>query len=349
MEGGGRQKKCQTIAGMLLLCAIALSLACFILHGLTKIVKQEKDIGEAATLEAMKGSILINGKELDFQLESVSASESNGLLHNDVTQPDDTELFDDMTEKAVWRRLNFSIHCGLNKMKLVVMGGSAAELQLDVGYAHRLPLSQVPETCGYSTKLNALGLVLIVPFHGCNVKQENGRYVLPMSWRETPVTVTCTKLPSLDETAILTTKEPVQQSSEFPLPHHPWSLQRSKRHLKWPPIRHYRWYPGYPHFHCIYAMPPPTTTTTTPTPILWNPHIDPHLLHKLLALQFFHSNNFQRPQNDHVYKHLAQQLLPHMLERPVSQPNQHLVGKYLLSKVQTLTIPEKSTNQKSWW
>lgn len=41
-----------------------------------------------------------------------------------------------------------------------------------LGNGRHLPLPQVPEICGYSLQQNALSLVLVVPYNGCNVIHE---------------------------------------------------------------------------------------------------------------------------------------------------------------------------------
>lgn len=38
-----------------------------------------------------------------------------------------------MEDEAAWKRLNPSLHCGQNQMKLKAIGPAAAYLQLDMG------------------------------------------------------------------------------------------------------------------------------------------------------------------------------------------------------------------------
>lgn len=46
-----------------------------------------------------------------------------------------------------------------------------------LGFGQTLPLIQVPNTCGYSMRQNALGLILVVPYDGCSVTEEVGLFV----------------------------------------------------------------------------------------------------------------------------------------------------------------------------
>ncbi|XP_047446106.1 uncharacterized protein LOC125011120 isoform X2 [Mugil cephalus] len=68
-----------------------------------------------------------------------------------------------MTNEETWRGWNLSLQCAHNKMALKAM---------EPGSALSFPLIQVPETCDYSTHHNELGLVLVVPYDGCNVMLE---------------------------------------------------------------------------------------------------------------------------------------------------------------------------------
>ncbi|XP_018532225.1 uncharacterized protein LOC108883498 isoform X2 [Lates calcarifer] len=185
MEGddGRSRRLCQTVAVILLLCSLLQSVTCFSLEGPRKTVQQDKVVGEAAVMEARKGSILFNGKEHNSESGSTSATAATGdnrLQHDDLDQSGGTEMSEQTSQlkevlpnEAVWRHLNPTLHCGQTQMKLKAMGPGAADLQLDMGTARPLPLIQVPKTCGYSMQQNTLGLVLVVPYDGCNVVQED--------------------------------------------------------------------------------------------------------------------------------------------------------------------------------
>ncbi|KAI9544783.1 hypothetical protein NQZ68_001661 [Dissostichus eleginoides] len=99
-------------------------------------------------------------------------------------------------------------------MKLKAMGPGAADFQLDMGNANSLHLIQVPKICGYTMRQNELGLVLVVPYDGCNVIIENGEYVLAMRWLETTVKFTCHMLKS----SASATQKPARQPTRLPFP-----------------------------------------------------------------------------------------------------------------------------------
>ncbi|XP_024863031.1 uncharacterized protein LOC108239620 isoform X2 [Kryptolebias marmoratus] len=274
MEGGARCRMWQTIAATVLLCSLALCLTYFSLHRISKVDKQDEDISEA--LEAMKGSILFNEKQLKYSSDSAAATGNDASAQSDYEE-------DNMAE-AAWRLLNASLQCGSDEFRLKAMGPGAADLQLEMDNEERLPLIQVPKECGFTVKQTALGLVVIVPYDGCSVKQENGTFTLLLKWREDNVKITCTVLEMPDTPAA---SESLQQPSETASSLMPQSLHRSKRHLRWPPM----YYPCSPNQRfplCLYTPPPPppptTTTTTTTAEPTYPPLINPYYLHKLLAL-----------------------------------------------------------------
>ncbi|XP_038145181.1 uncharacterized protein LOC119786143 [Cyprinodon tularosa] len=173
-------------------------------------------------------------------------------------------------------------------MKFKVMGPGADELQLYMGNADPVPLSRMHETCGILVKRTPFGLILLVPYDGCGVKQ-NGTHVLTMQWRKSVVNITCNMLPNTD---LSTTTEPVDDSLKTTGFHR--ALHRMKRGFRWHPI----YDPCYqrrrfPFFHYFFSTPTPTTTTTAaPT--------HPSLLYqrffkKLLEYYPFYAHYFKRP------------------------------------------------------
>nr|XP_046265339.1 adhesive plaque matrix protein-like [Scatophagus argus] len=270
--GSGRCRSHQNVAVILVLCYLVPSLTCFSLERVSKNVKQDEVVNEATVMgEVWTGSINFNGKELDSQAgyASVAATGNDGWLSTDLDESDGSGMFEEATGyEAAWMRLKASLQCGPNKMEFKAMGPGAADLQLDMGNAHSLPLIQVPKTCKYSVKQNELGLVFVVPYDGCNVIQKNGNYVLPMRWLETPVKFTCPMLPSFTTTPVSTTLKSAQQPRNLPLPHGLWSLKRRKRHANHPLSTYdlYRLYYNMLNYYSMYMMTPaPTPDTTTMT------------------------------------------------------------------------------------
>ncbi|XP_034469744.1 uncharacterized protein LOC117778350 [Hippoglossus hippoglossus] len=242
----------------------------------------DKVVSEASAVEIRTGSILFNGKELNSESGSPSAAATNddGLPHVVTDQPEGSEtsqLNEVMANEGAWRRLNPTLHCGQTKMKFKAMGPGAADLQLDIGNEHPLPLTQLPESCGHSLQQSTLGLVLVAPYDGCNVIQENGNYVVSMTWLEAEVKLTCPILQSPDAT-------PAQHSWKRPVPHRPSSFYRPKRHVTHP-ISIYDSLSAYLYWYYSYlnqdqAMAPTTTTaepdtTTTSKPTTEEPQNPP--------------------------------------------------------------------------
>ncbi|XP_023132327.1 uncharacterized protein LOC111572755 [Amphiprion ocellaris] len=267
-EAGGRRRARHIVAVILLLCSLVPNSTSLSLQGLSKAVKEDKGGNEAPAIDVKTGSIGINGKELNFQSGSASAP-GNELLRVDLDPSDSTEMLElekDFSNKAEWKRLTSSLHCGLDKMKLMFTGLGAADLQLDMGNAPPLPLMQVLETCDYLMQQNELGLDLIVPYDGCNVIQENGRYVLQMRLQETPVKFACPMLPSPDSTPGSTASEPLQQPWEVSFSPGSNSRRRSKRHIGWPPIcdPHYLSYYSCPYYIYVAEFSKPNTPAPPP-------------------------------------------------------------------------------------
>ncbi|XP_026169183.1 protein PELPK1-like [Mastacembelus armatus] len=131
------------------------------------------------------------------------------------------------------------------------MGPGASVFALDQGSAPPMPLSQVPSTCGYHVQRNSLGLTMLVPYHGCNVVQENGSYVLPMRWQGIPVSLWCPKSTSVPQTASQPQMMPVLPSGETPVGSYPDFPQS------------YFFSPYLPFPQYLSALPLPTTDSTT--------------------------------------------------------------------------------------
>ncbi|XP_057713882.1 uncharacterized protein LOC130930146 isoform X2 [Corythoichthys intestinalis] len=166
--------------------------------------------------------------------------------------------------EAEWRRTEPMLQCGPLKMIFKVTGIGAANLELDLGAGRKQPLNEVPESCGYSLHQNARGLVLVVPYRGCNVIKDNGYYVLPMRFLETSITLACSIHPTLT---------PKQQMPEIPQ-----NVDRPKRELgkdspSIDPYLHYLKYLYYLHIINNPHMYPYVQQVYNP---LYQQHSDPH-------------------------------------------------------------------------
>ncbi|XP_019960448.1 uncharacterized protein [Paralichthys olivaceus] len=304
MEGkdGWCCRSLQNMAVLLLLCTLAPSLTCFSLRGLSRNAQQDKVVSVAAVVEVLTGSILFNGKELSSESGSPFAAATNddGLLHVVTDEPEGSGMFaqtsqlnEVMANEGAWRRLNPALHCGQTQMNFTAMRLGAADLQLDIGKGDPLPLTQLSESCGYSMQQSAMGLVLVAPYDGCNMIQENGNYVVSMMWREAKVKLICPILQSPDAT-------PAQHPWKRPVPHRPTRYDRPKRHAT-QPILFYD--PRIPlsYFYYLYwrqaqATAPATTTaepdtTTTSKPTTEKPQ-NPPVYPPYMYYPYFYSPNY---------------------------------------------------------
>eukprot|EP00066_Takifugu_rubripes_P029709 XP_011618975.1 PREDICTED: uncharacterized protein LOC105419234 [Takifugu rubripes] len=171
-----------TLAFTLVLCTWVKSSTCFGLHWLDK-------NGQDTGVGGRRGKFVFDSKDLGPQLKSSSAT---GKLLKIILgmwgQTSENEA--SPKKEAAWKQLKPSLHCGQNEMVFRATGYRAAEIQLDMGAAAPLPLNHLPETCGYTRK-HGVGFVLVVPYDGCNVTQENGNYVLKMRWLNASVEFIC--------------------------------------------------------------------------------------------------------------------------------------------------------------
>ncbi|CAL8234429.1 unnamed protein product [Boreogadus saida] len=153
-----------------------------------------------------------------------------------------------------WKHLELSVRCGAYQMKLVAREPEASQLQLVQKNAKSLPLTQLPETCGYSISRNNVMLVMVASYDGCTMMQEDGRYILPMLWQRRQIMLTC-PIKEMHPAPPMSPKP-----AALPYPYNQWAMR--------PPFQHYPY--GQHVVHQEPAETDPSTTqeptTTPPTP-----------------------------------------------------------------------------------
>ncbi|XP_052460874.1 uncharacterized protein LOC128018981 isoform X1 [Carassius gibelio] len=87
------------------------------------------------------------------------------------------------------------VHCSEEVMTLTATGKDYTNIFVDRVDAAPLHLFQVPAYCGYSVRVTWEDLVLIVPYDGCYIIQENGSYVLSLLWWGSPIKISCPMTP----------------------------------------------------------------------------------------------------------------------------------------------------------
>ncbi|XP_077359976.1 uncharacterized protein LOC144005569 [Festucalex cinctus] len=91
-------------------------------------------------------------------------------------------------------KMDPKVECTSDSMKLQVqdVGSTPGSLiWVDRGNLSPLPLSKLPQSCGYTVKSTQKGMILVAPYHGCFVTLEDDSYVLPLLWWGLPVRMTC--------------------------------------------------------------------------------------------------------------------------------------------------------------
>ncbi|KAK7165943.1 hypothetical protein R3I93_005887 [Phoxinus phoxinus] len=102
------------------------------------------------------------------------------------------------TDRPMWLALP-SVHCSEEVMTLTAAGREYTHIFVDRVNAAPLPLFQVPAYCGYSVRVTWKDLVLMAPFNGCYITQENGNYVLSLQWWGSPVKISCPMAPVISK------------------------------------------------------------------------------------------------------------------------------------------------------
>ncbi|CAM4732368.1 unnamed protein product [Leuciscus chuanchicus] len=106
--------------------------------------------------------------------------------------------------KAKLRRLGPFVHCGNDSMTLHIPGQiRMPHFLVDRGVESPVPLSEMPASCGFSLKRARRDVSLDAPYQGCHVRQQGGRYVLPLFVMGAPVQMSCPVSPPLPTVSCL--------------------------------------------------------------------------------------------------------------------------------------------------
>ncbi|XP_056433561.1 uncharacterized protein LOC130371726 [Gadus chalcogrammus] len=174
-------------------------------------------------------------------------------------QKDSSGWFQD-DPSVQWKHLELSVQCGAYQMKLVAREPEASQLQLVQKNAKSLPLTQLPETCGYSISRNNVMLVMVASYDGCTMMQEDGRYILPMLWQRRHIMLSCPIKEMHPAPPMSPSRQMSPKPAALPYPYNQWAMR--------PPFNY------YPYGQQVVHQEPaetdlPTTqepTTTSPTP-----------------------------------------------------------------------------------
>ncbi|XP_034411247.1 tyrosine-protein phosphatase non-receptor type 23-like [Cyclopterus lumpus] len=188
---------------VILMCCLAQTIDCYRLRK-TERRKGRKEAEASKTIGVHEGKIVFGrvfkkGSGLESQaIDGTKKLSSNASMEDEAAYQADFAGWSegqvqDTSSIEEWKIMSPSLHCGGDQLKFSAVGPGASQFAVEQGNASPMPLSQVPRSCGYGMQNNPLGLVLLVPYDGCNVAQEGGSYILPMRWQGIPVVLWCRK------------------------------------------------------------------------------------------------------------------------------------------------------------
>ncbi|XP_049889193.1 uncharacterized protein LOC126382944 [Epinephelus moara] len=264
-------------AAVILMCYLVQTIDCYRLRK-TERREGRREADAAQTAAVQEGKILF-GSGLGSHADRNKKSSSNTSVDDEAAYQADSagwlkgQVYDPSPKEASFKRMAPSLQCGADQMKFRAVGPGATHFAVEQVNAAPMPLSQVPSTCGYNMQRNPLGLVMLVPYDGCNMIQEGGNYMLPMRWQGTPVSLMCPK-----PAATAAPHHPAPQVPQIPHPYYfppymypkypvvpkPTTATTTTTTAKKPQVPQYPQYPFFPPFY-PYPQPVPVTTTVPTT------------------------------------------------------------------------------------
>ncbi|XP_065098190.1 uncharacterized protein [Paramisgurnus dabryanus] len=119
----------------------------------------------------------------------------NGLRSTTLNDTDERQAHGEAKfnlAEAKLKHLGPSVHCGDDTMTLRVPGPRMPHFLVDKGDGTKVPLSEIPPSCGYSVKRVRRDVSLVAPYNGCgHVQQQSGAYVLPLVILGATVQMSC--------------------------------------------------------------------------------------------------------------------------------------------------------------
>ncbi|XP_062413846.1 uncharacterized protein LOC119203208 [Pungitius pungitius] len=207
-------------AAVLMTCCLTQTIDCYRLR--KKERREESDLTKVSDVQEGRiifGSVFKKATGVNAPVSGETKKPSNVSSEDDASYQADSpgwsggDVQHRSSREAAWKRMSPSLLCGGDQLKFRAEGLGASQFAVEKGNEPPIPLSQVPQSCGYGMQKNSLGLILLVPYDGCNMVVEDGRYVLPLRWHGIPVSLLCHKpVASASTTA----------GSEKPQPHTPW-------------------------------------------------------------------------------------------------------------------------------
>uniref|UniRef100_A0A3B1JUB0 ZP domain-containing protein n=1 Tax=Astyanax mexicanus TaxID=7994 RepID=A0A3B1JUB0_ASTMX len=196
----------------------------------------------------------------------------NGLPDDAEGHPSDSQATAGSykTAETKLQLLNPSVHCGGDSMALRIQGYRLPSFMVDRGGEGVIPVTQLPDNCGISTKRVHRVFLVIVQYEGCDVKQQGDDYVLPLRLWGAPVSMSCpvsstnvTADQPAGPTEALTPARSIDASTASTVPA---SDSRPNRYnFGWDNFQPYRhFWPGHTGTPTGAPAPAPSTEASTP-------------------------------------------------------------------------------------
>ncbi|KAJ8001789.1 hypothetical protein DPEC_G00173080 [Dallia pectoralis] len=130
-------------------------------------------------------------KKSSFELESSNHADNEGFEGHSVQGKVYGPSANQNHHSSEWLSMRPLVLCEDELMTLTASGRGYMHLMVDRVDASPISLFRVPPNCGYHLKTTWRDLVMMAPYNGCYIRQENGNYVLSMLWWGSPVKIAC--------------------------------------------------------------------------------------------------------------------------------------------------------------
>ncbi|XP_043098802.1 uncharacterized protein LOC122347503 isoform X2 [Puntigrus tetrazona] len=149
----------------------------------------------AYILPATENTTLTNFHKRAFEIEDGFQSDDSAFRREAVSGKMYVPQSGSSSQsKSLWLVVPM-VHCSEAVMTLTAAGREYTHIFVKRADAAPLPLFQVPAYCGYSVRVTWEDLVLMAPYDGCYITQENGSYVLSLLWWDSPIKISCPVTP----------------------------------------------------------------------------------------------------------------------------------------------------------
>ncbi|XP_062413813.1 uncharacterized protein LOC134105260 [Pungitius pungitius] len=269
-------------AAVLMTCCLTQTIDCYRLRKKERREgREESDLTKVPDVQEGRiifGSVFKKATGVNAPVSGETKKPSNASSEDDASYQADSpgwsggDVQHRSSREAAWKRMSPSLLCGGDQLKFNAEGLGASQFAVEKGNEPAIPLSQVPQSCGYGMQKNSLGLILLVPYDGCNMVVEDGHYVLPLRWHGIPVSLLCHKLASPSTAA----PEKPQPPTPWNSPSYPLVPLPNRQNPQMPPPNGQK-----PQPHVIY----PQFYPQIPTPDVMYPQMQPpHVRHPQMVL-----------------------------------------------------------------